>query len=447
MKRTSTLAIPLVIGDIAALYAALFVTLLIRYSGGWYAEFIGRHALPFTVIFALWIVVFYIAGLYDLRRLRNNLDFFKTLSLTIIVNAALAVGFFYLIPGLGIAPKTNLFVVLVLFALLETWWRRSFNRARAATQPASNIVVIGAGPAATELCEFLEQNQQLGVRVHTWFKEATPPDHLATIGDWRSFIGANHIDTIVVPRDLKRETKLAAIFFELMTLGVEIRDIPSFYELVFRKVPLSEVNEEWFLEHIPRQQRFYDGLKRAGEFLFALLLGIVLLPLEFVIALAVALTSQGPVIYRQRRIGQNGRAFTLYKFRTMRTDAEKKGPQWARFKDDRTTAVGRLLRYSHLDELPQLANIIRGNLSFVGPRPERPEFVPALREKVPFYDIRHLIKPGVTGWAQLNHSYGTSDADTYQKLQYDVYYLENRSAILDIAIILKTLRSLFINHE
>ena len=235
-----------------------------------------------------------------------------------------------------------------------------------------------------------------------------------------------------------------------MASGIAVYDVPAFYEEVFRKVPLKNVEESWFLEHISIRRNVYDDLKRIGEAILATLTGIIILPLVVFLALLIRISSRGPVIFSQKRVGAQNRIFTLYKFRTMRAlaadgSAETKGAEWAKSGDARITFIGRILRYSHLDELPQLWNIIRGDLSFVGPRPERPEFVSLLEKEIPYYDIRHLITPGVTGWAQINYPYGSSVEDSYEKLQFDVYYLKNRSLILDIAVILKTLRTLFIN--
>jgi lipopolysaccharide/colanic/teichoic acid biosynthesis glycosyltransferase len=180
--------------------------------------------------------------------------------------------------------------------------------------------------------------------------------------------------------------------------------------------------------------------------------GVILLPIELLIALIVAVTSRGPVLIRQKRVGALGREFTLYKFRSMVAlapdgQAETKGAEWARPGDLRVTPFGRFIRASHLDELPQFWNVIRGDISFVGPRAERPEFVRDLKAKIPFYEVRLLVKPGVTGWAQLNHRADLSLDDVKQKLQYDVYYLKNRSPILDVAIVLKTLKSFFVNPK
>jgi lipopolysaccharide/colanic/teichoic acid biosynthesis glycosyltransferase len=263
----------------------------------------------------------------------------------------------------------------------------------------------------------------------------------------KSAVHRDNINLIIVPRQLKNETKLVATLYELFGSGVLVNDMASFYEIIMRKVPLADVEETWFLENIAGEVTFYDPLKRAIEFVGALVLGIVLLPFELLIALLVLVTSRGPIIYKQVRVGEKGRHFTLYKFRTMRVDAEKDRPQWSTQNDSRTTIIGGALRRSHLDELPQLWNIIAGELSFVGPRPERPEFVAKLEAKIPYYEARLFIKPGVTGWAQINHHADLTDEDVVQKLQYDIYYLKNRSPILDAAIILKTAKSIFVSPE
>ena len=435
----------LVVGDIATLYLALNLTLLIRYGALWQDELSRRHAFPFTVIFTAWLVVFYIAGLYDLRRLRNNLDFFKTAVLTLFVNVLLAIIFFYLIPIFGITPKTNLFIFIGIFIIIGFIWRRFFNYFTADADSLSKVILIGENDAVAELVQFLSENPQIGYAVVMRFDEDSLPDSLETIRGWRELIRKNEIDLIVIPPQFKKESRFAKIFYHLLASGIEVRDIPGFYEMIFRKINLSQISEEWFLEHIAEHHRFYDDLKWGGEIFGALLLEIILPPLEIVIATVIALSSPGPVIYKQVRVGRHGKEFTLYKFRTMHVDAEKNGAQWAQAKDARSTTIGNMLRYTHLDELPQLWNIIRGDISFIGPRPERPEFVHVLREKIPYYDVRHLVKPGLTGWAQINYRYGASVDDSYEKLQYDIYYIKNRSLILDLAILVKTIKSLFIN--
>ncbi len=432
------------VADAVALYAALFITLLIRYGGSFYGEFLDAHALPFTIIFVLWILVFYIAGLYDLRRLRNNLEFVKTLFLCIGINAALAVLLFYLIPVFGIAPKTNLLIFIVIFAFIEVFWRRFLNRAMAFGEAPNKVLIIGDGAIGEEIKRTIAEAPQLGYAIKAEMDEKTA---YASPQEIRAIALREGINLIVISHKLKHEPALVAVLYELFAAGIAVTDLVSFYELIMRKVPLAGIQETWFLENIAQQVSFYDPLKRAAEFVGALAIGIILLPFEIVIALLVALTSRGPIIYKQVRVGEKGKEFTLYKFRSMRMDAEKSGAQWAQKKDARTTPIGGILRASHLDELPQLWNIIRGDLSFVGPRPERPEFVAKLEARIPYYEARLFIKPGVTGWAQIHHRADLTDEDVAQKLQYDIYYLKNRSPILDWTIVLKTIKSIFVNPE
>ena len=304
--------------------------------------------------------------------------------------------------------------------------------------------MIGDGEIGEEIKKRIHESPQLGYAIKAEMDERTAyaaPQKIKEIAEREG------VNLIVISHRLKHEPALVAVLYDLFSAGIMVTDLTSLYELILRKVPLSGIQETWFLENIAREVSFYDPLKRAGEFLFALVIGFVLLPVEIVIAVLVTLTSRGPVIFRQVRVGERGREFTLYKFRSMRADAEKNGAQWAQKNDARTTPIGGMLRASHLDELPQLWNIIRGDLSFVGPRPERPEFVRKLQAKIPYYEARFFVKPGVTGWAQIHHRADLTDEDVAEKLQYDIYYLKNRSPILDWTIILKTLKTVFVSPE
>src|SRR3989344_1064339 len=427
--------------DIVALYASLFAALAFRYGSGFYGQFISFHASPFTIIFGIWLIVFYTSGLYDLRRLRNNLYFFKTLTLAIFINSALATAFFYFLPTFGIAPKTNLFIFIVIFAFIEFFARRFFNKFAASGEAPNKVLLIGNSKTSDEVFEFVAANPQFGyeiaARLHEEAAHGMPSIYQAI---------ANHkINVVVVPRHPKRSS-LANELYKLLSRGVEIHDLASFYELIMRKIPIAEIDETWFLEHLVNRPKFYGQIKRGCEVLCAIFLQIVALPLEIFVVLISKITSPGPAIYKQARIGKNNKEFTLYKFRTMKLDAEKNGAQWSGTEDDPVTLFGKLLRRTHLDELPQLINIIEGNLSFVGPRPERPEFVKILKEKIPYFEVRNLVLPGVTGWAQINHHYNATDADSYENLQHDIYYIKNGSIILDLAIIIKTAKSLFVNQ-
>jgi exopolysaccharide biosynthesis polyprenyl glycosylphosphotransferase len=304
--------------------------------------------------------------------------------------------------------------------------------------------MIGDGAIAEEIKHTIAEHPQLGYAINAELDEKTA---YATPQEIKTIARHEDVNLIIISSKLKHEPALVAVLYELFASGIAVTDLVAFYESIMRKVPLLEIQETWFIENIAMQVSFYDPLKRASEFIGAVALGIILIPFEIIIALLVAFTSRGPIIYKQVRVGEKGKNFTLYKFRTMRVDAEAAGAQWAVKNDTRTTPIGGLLRKSHLDELPQLWNIIRGDLSFVGPRPERPEFVAKLETRIPYYEARLFIKPGVTGWAQINHRADLTDADVIEKLQYDIYYLKNRSPILDWAIILKTIKSLFVNPE
>lgn len=434
----------LVTGDVAILYAALIATVWLRYGNFFYAYLFDRHLEPFTIIFAIWILVFYIAGLYDLQTLKNDFEFEKKFWYTLFINIIIAALFFYGIPYFGIAPKTNLGIFLLIFGGLSYIWRQTYNLLMAKTGAASRVLLIGSNKTAEELAKTIKENPQLGYKINFWMKEGLQDkefEHLAQI------ILANKINTIVMPGHLKKDYKSAKLIYKTLLLGIEVIDLAALYELIFQKVPLAELEEIWFLENLVKKHKIYEMLSQPLEILFAFFLSIILLPLTIFIAFLVKATSPGSAFFSQKRIGKNGKEFIIWKFRTMRADAEKDGPQWANYhKDGRATPIGKLLRRSHLDELPQLFNILKGDLSFVGPRPERPEFVEKLRKELPYYDLRHLIKPGITGWAQINYRYAASAEDAYQKLQYDIYYIKNNSPLLDFLIILKTIKFLITNH-
>jgi exopolysaccharide biosynthesis polyprenyl glycosylphosphotransferase len=246
-------------------------------------------------------------------------------------------------------------------------------------------------------------------------------------------------DTILLGPSTERNRTADGMIADCLEVGVEILPVTALYERHFGKVPLRTIDETWFITSLAETHRgLYLNLKRAGDLLCALVGLILSAPIMLLAALAIRLDSRGPVFYSQIRLGEQCRSFRIYKFRTMRVDAEINGAAWAQKNDPRITRLGGLLRKSRLDELPQLINVLRGDLSIVGPRPERPEFVTTLKEQIPFYNRRHMVKPGLTGWAQVRYVYGASIEDAREKLQYDLYYIKNRSLLLDVEIVLRT---------
>jgi exopolysaccharide biosynthesis polyprenyl glycosylphosphotransferase len=403
---------------------------------------VDAHIPPFTAIFAAWILVFFIAGLYDRRKLRNSLEFFKTLGLAWMIAMALSLAFFYTVPTVGISPKTTLVLFAITSLVITTEWRRLFNHSVASADSAIKLLILGQGASFDELRQAVLENPQLGFNLlsKTDIDIASNPQELQNV------LRSMNVEMLVIPSHLKKDSLLASALYQELQRGLQVVDAARFGEITVKKILLSEVEHSWLLDNLSAM-RFYDDLKRGGELFLAVLLQIVLLPLELIIAAIIKLTSPGPVLYSQVRVGKAGREFKLYKFRSMRTDAEKNGAQWSAPGDARVTPFGKFLRASHIDEFPQLWNVIRGELSFIGPRPERPEFVASLAQEIPYFEARHLVLPGVSGWAQISYRYGSTIEDSYQKLQYDLFYIKNRSLVLDLAIALKTLRNFFVNQK
>jgi sugar transferase (PEP-CTERM system associated) len=249
-------------------------------------------------------------------------------------------------------------------------------------------------------------------------------------------------EVIVAVREQRGGVLPMRELIECRVSGVPITDLAGIYERVRGEVPIESLKASWLIYG----QGFSQGgvrtfIKRSFDLLVSAVMLVVTLPLMLATAVAIRLESPGPVIFRQDRVGRGGRAFTCLKFRSMRADAEADGqPRWAAVDDDRVTRIGRFIRKTRIDELPQLINVLRGDMSFVGPRPERPVFVNELKKAIPYYDLRHSVKPGITGWAQVRYSYGASVEDARKKLQFDLYYVKNHSLFLDLLILVETVR-------
>ncbi|MFY9461938.1 MAG: sugar transferase [Candidatus Sungiibacteriota bacterium] len=436
----------LFLGDVAVFYAALFLMLAVRYRPDVFSHYVKIHIIPFSIIFGIWLIVFYVAGLYELRAVKNSPAFYDRFYKTFLLNAVVAILVFYLAPYFQITPRMNLFITLVLAFILLLTFRWSAQGVMAA-RGASRVLFFGFSKEVTELADFLKQNPQLGylpMAVMTWGTEETPEnlplkvfsfDHHLT-----HIVEDLGIEVIVASSEIKTNAALVNMLFQVVPVGIPVVDFLSFYESATGKIPVSQIGEVWFLENlIGIRKPAYEFLKRAVDIAAALLLGLPALPLMPVIACAVYLDTPGQVFYRQKRVGRHGRIMKITKFRSMYVGAESSGARWADKNDPRVTRVGRFLRKSRLDELPQLWNVLKGDLSLIGPRPERPEFVELLTKEIPFYQMRHLAKPGLSGWAQINFPYGASVEDALEKLQYELAYIKNRSVWLDLTIALRTI--------
>jgi exopolysaccharide biosynthesis polyprenyl glycosylphosphotransferase len=438
----------LLLGDIILLYLALFLTLIVRYGRGFEVQ-LAVHLLPFSFVFATWMLVFFITNLYEIGFAKNTLNFFSELFSSIAVNAVIAMLFFYFVSFFKITPKTNLFIFLVIATLLEFLWRYYFNRLIATSGYKNNTLIVGANEQSQELYDYLLTNPQLGYNALGIIDIEDQAAHSVL----EDLIKQKNVKTLVLSPSVYKIPHIIDVFYHLVGFGINFYNLSDFYERTTGRIPLGTIDQTWFLENLASgSRRDYEFFKGIEDLLLSVIGLVLSLPFYPFIILAIKLDSNGPIFIRQHRIGKSGKQFSLIKFRTMFANAPDgsaegaSGPIWASEDDKRTTRVGKFIRRMRIDEWPQFWNTLKGEMSFVGPRPERPEFHGKLQKEIPFYEERYLVKPGLTGWAQIKHKLdfrgGMTIRDTFEKLQHDLYYIKNRSLVLDLGIILKTINIL-----
>lgn len=425
----------LVGGDVLILYASLAITLIIRYGLSPLNQQLDAHLLPFSLVFLVWLLVFYLADLYRFRALSTYFLLFKSLALAILISGGVSIVIFYLFGSFfELTPKTNLLIFTGVFLALDYLWR--VGALKISASGAEQAIIMGDSSLISETIEYLQKNKQGGYKVAAHFKNLKTEN----FQEIANLIKEKNIRLLIIQPHLTKDFSTLHLVYQLLPLGVSIINFWDFYEVIFEKIPLEELEETWFIENITTRRPFYDSVKRILDIILGTIAAILFLPIVILIALIIKITSHGPVIYKQDRVGLNGGVFTLRKFRTMKHKSD--GPLWTEKNDQRLTAFGKILRISHLDEIPQLINILRGNISFTGPRPERIELAKEF-SKFPHYEMRHAVKPGLTGWAQISFKPSASLEEAYEKLRYDIYYVKNRSLFLDLLIILKTIKYLF----
>jgi exopolysaccharide biosynthesis polyprenyl glycosylphosphotransferase len=432
----------LLVGDIAVLYLSLYLMLAVRYFSKPDQAAWSNHFWPFTTIFFVWIFLFYISDLYNLYLAVNNAKIFQLTSKAIAVGGLLAALFFYINPNIGIAPKTNLIIYLVIFYLLFILWRRFYNWLLHAYLPKNNIAVVGINAQVEEIKQILKNNPHLGYNIKLVINNngnIVGDNHANVINDLKNIFSANKIATVVLTADLHQSSELRSALFSCLPLNINFISLTNFYESVTGRVPIDAINQMWFLENLSKGKKTYFNLmKRCFDIVLAIFILVITIIFWPLIALIIKLESRGSAFYRQARVGRGNQLFTIIKFRTMTIENNNGDPTTK--KDKRVTKFGALLRATRIDELPQILNVLTGEMSFVGPRPERPELIAQLEKDIPFYRERMLAKPGLTGWDQISGEYHSpSHTDTLKKLQYDLFYIKNRSLYLDLSIILKTI--------
>jgi exopolysaccharide biosynthesis polyprenyl glycosylphosphotransferase len=442
----------LIIGDMLVILLAVLISLLIwlvmdgRDLG---MRFVLLRFYWYPILALLWLALASANDLYNLRiAARVDASLLKLVQVMLQVLVVYLVIFFF--SPRDALPRLFILYYTVSSFLLLAIWRGWHPFLFGWTDTRRRAVIVGAGWTALTIIETLNHEAPdlydlVGLIIEP--EETLPgitavpvighPKNLSTI------VVRENITEVILATGRDLSGPMFQALLDCYELGITIMPMPLLYEQVTGRVPVEHVGQQYWMAMLPvdQESRFdiYLLLKRGMDILFAiigLLLFAFLLPL---IALASHLDSHGPIFFRQWRLGKGGRLFQVYKLRTMIRDAEHDtGPLWAREDDPRITRVGRWLRRTRLDEVPQLVNVLRGEMSLIGPRPERPEFVLALSATIPFYRARHVVKPGITGWAQVRYGYGSTEEDALIKLQYDLYYIRHRSLALDILILLRT---------
>jgi len=427
----------LLIGDLIFLNLALFLTLVVRYPKETWLQNYRGHIPHFLVIFLIWLVILYINDLYNLNLKAAGRKFFLQTINAAVLSTLLSVIYFYLNVQSSIAPKTNLAIFIVIFVLLFFIWRGIYGALVRSLIPKSNLAIIGFNKRTETLIAELKNNPGSGYQTALIFKT---PEEMDTLVE---SIKEKNIRAIVVADDFGESEKLREALFSCLAFNLTFFDYPAFYELLTGKVPVEAIGPSWFLDNLKEGERnYFNFIKRVVDLIGAIIILIVTFIFWPLIALIIKLESRGPIFIKQTRYGRNEKIFIMFKFRTMREENNDHLVPTVEG-DKRITRFGFFLRKTRLDEIPQVLNIIKGEMSFIGPRPERPEIVAELEHKIPFYKTRLLIKPGITGWDQISgHYHSPSLEDTLEKLQYDLFYLKHRSFYLDLAITLKTVATM-----
>jgi len=446
----------LVAGDLTILLVSLLLAFVIARFAHFNILFVlDRFTGGSLIYFLVYLVVFFVGQLYEVeRRYRESHSFFH-ICVLVAASFVIIATLYYAIPFWRIARRV-MAIQAPIVAVLIYLWRSGYDLVSRRFVAPRSILLVGAGETARSLIRDIHAGYGGEFRIAGIIDDepslqGTAIEGVPVLGDSRRIAdvaATEGIEAIVFSSDFHSALNgnLVRHILELKTRGVKVFELPTFYMRMTGKVPVRYIEDRWLLfgqdfPGLAAQER--QRLLRLIDLGVALASLLVLSPLILAAALLVKLTSKGPILYRQERLGLARRPYQLLKFRTMVADAEKEGgPQWAREGDQRVTAVGRILRRSRIDEIPQFVNVLKGEMSVIGPRPERAHFVDLLEKEIPYFGLRFAVRPGVTGWAQVNFPYGNSVEDAHTKLQYDLYYIQERSLFLDAVIMLKTLQTI-----
>ena len=394
-----------------------------------FMEQVMIHAPSFIFLTLLWIIVLYVFNFYDIQKSRPNVIFLRNFGIAGTIMLVIGIIFFYLNPITAIAPKSNLLIFISISLLIILGLRRIIYSATK-NNIHTRCAIICSDPLGQQLADTLRNHSELGFLCIGIYP------HLP------AFLESNP-DASLVIIDTQEKQDLTLLENILKTNRAVI-DITEAYETILYKIPVNLITYDWIIHSLKKETSvLYELFSRTIAIFASVIVLMLTLPITLVTALIIKLTDSGPIFYQQQRTGFLGKPFFLIKFRSMVVDAEKNGAVWASSNDQRITKIGKIIRKLHIDEIPQMWNILRGDIALVGPRAERPEFVSELEQKIPFYYLRHTIKPGFTGWAQIKFRYARSIEDSQEKFEYDLYYIKNKNIFMDIGIMIKTVQIIF----
>jgi sugar transferase (PEP-CTERM system associated) len=413
--------------------------LVLNYEGGY---------LKILVVTILVLVCSHWFDLYDTARLTSRGELYFRLLMVPGLLAFVLAAVSYLRPDYLLGNGSSAVGLLILTVALFGW-RMGYTWLIQLPILIERVYVLGTGERAQRLVQGLRQNPEIGVEIVSWtgkLEGALTRESVAV--HLMDVVRKQKVHRVIVAMPDRRGTIPMQELLDLRMHGVKIEEAASWLERISGKIEVENLYPSWLVFGKGFRRGTIFQMVRRGVSILISMIGLILaLPLLPVIALAIRLDSEGPVLYKQTRVGKGGRTFNVVKFRTMRTDAEAlSGPQWAGDNDPRVTRVGRFLRSSRLDEIPQLWCVLRGDMAFVGPRPERPEFVEWLSREIPYYSVRHMVRPGLTGWAQVKYKYGSTVEDAREKLQYDLFYIKNASIGLDLLIMFQTIKTVILSR-
>jgi sugar transferase (PEP-CTERM system associated) len=440
----------LVGGEMLVVSASFLAAVLIHYGQDSYLVLNYENGFfKILGVTVLAILSFYYSDLYDLQRVRTRGETIVRILFTLGGVSLLLAVLTYVFPGMLVGQGV-LTTGLIVLTVMVTLWRGAYEWLLRKQFLREQVYILGAGERASRLVEILRTRPELGMDVVGWAGALGNGTMTREALGQKLLELASHrrVDRVIVALTDRRSTMPVRELLELRLMNVKIEEASGLLEKISGKIDVDNIYPSWLI--------FSDGfqlnaafvlVRRAISVMVSLACLLVVLPIIPLVILAIKATSPGPALYRQKRVGRNGQVFHCYKFRTMRPDAEAdRGPTWADDDDPRITPVGRWLRKTRLDEIPQLWNVLKGDMGFVGPRPERPEFVEWLTREIPYYHLRHIVRPGITGWAQIRYHYGSSLEESKEKLRYDLYYIKNMSPLLDIYIILQTVKTVVLGR-